>query len=59
MELKFLMLPYESSKNSTRKSIFFDTEDEEYIFEISKLGGYSGEGGIKKKAKLLRAEQKN
>ena len=23
------------------------------------LGGYSGEGGIKKKAKLLRAEQKN
>lgn len=35
VELKFLMLPYESSKNSTRKSIFFDTEDEEYIFEIS------------------------
>ena len=24
-----------------------------------KLGGYSGEGGIKKKAKLLRAEQRN
>ena len=24
-----------------------------------KLGGYSGTGGIKKKAKLLRAEQKN
>ena len=23
------------------------------------LGGYSGEGGIKKKAKLLRAEQRN
>ena len=23
-----------------------------------KLGGYSGEGGIKKKAKLLKAEQK-
>ena len=24
-----------------------------------KLGGYSGEGGIKKKANLLRAEQRN
>ena len=24
-----------------------------------KLGGYSGEGGIKKKAELLRAEQRN
>ena len=24
-----------------------------------KLGGYSGEGGIKKKAELLRAEQKS
>ena len=35
VELKFLMLPYESSKNSTRKSIFFETEKEEYIFEIS------------------------
>ena len=34
VELKFLMLPYESSKNSTRKSIFFDIDDEEYIFEI-------------------------
>ena len=35
VELKFLMLPYESSKNSTKKSIFFETEKEEYIFEIS------------------------
>ncbi len=34
VELNFLMLPYESSKNSKRKSIFFDTETEEYIFEI-------------------------
>ena len=28
------MFPYESSKKSKRKSIFFDTETEEYIFEI-------------------------
>lgn len=35
VELKFLMLPYESSKNTTRKSVFFDTEEEKYNFEIS------------------------
>ncbi len=35
VELKFLMLPYESSKNTTRKSIFFDIKNDEYIFDIN------------------------